>query len=1142
MNSISPLYQNEISRESEVIPRQSVFEGNIKKYQTNFNSKWANLKTLLQNKTSLELSVNTLKKNTIEQFSSKIHKIYEKKILINQITENNSGVFFQSYKDFSVKKINILDGSNNLSYYDNISFLLFELRSNNNLMLHFIDSLSESEYNLMIPFLCHFFYENFYMESTEQEEMLYIIYLLLEKEIDRLNTPSINSFLDDSFISKFLFELSNRYEIKCYINLILNSLIRKIEDENLEYHSLDLSKENKKTKNEVTTKISQSIIFDRSTSFSNNSRGDYIDDMRNTENFNNRTLIRQNLDNPFDRRESQNQNFQKLFNITLNEYEMRKLFQDKTDPFQRELLLKHLRYSITSKNPNLFSNDSNKSKFTQENISQYTIGYKMIIDFIDELFYNLENETIIPYSIKVICKIIYVLIKQKFKFISDLERDIFVGAFFFDKLILPVLLNPDINETGYNTIISMSTRKNIYNIYLVLKKFSKAELFTSDTSPHYTIFNQYIIDNIQKIDKFIVKLTKVDLPAKLKQLSELYYDNDLYVLNEEEKDPKLITYDYFEENKKDFMQHQSICFNIEQLIMIINKLFENELYKYVPNNTLFKELCKKLHDFKDFLQNQTSNDEQQFYVIMNDKYPPEVKELLSKKEEIIPLVSNNDSSNYLNEIKYCICHLLTHFEILPHWEWVTGNYKTETVFELIDKYLSHYNNDIILPFNSTAPLCWYSMYIKSNINKIPQEYKNNDYQKLHDEIVEEFKSTMKKLNKLNDFLTIQITTKFILIDHKINITDEELKNIKSTQRNIKTEFFIERKTIPVLLASKYEINNERMKRDKDKYVVNSESSKISELICVKDTNEKYEKNIKMDFKNDKEFLLHLDDNTKKIYRCETINDFAERFSNYDSIYLDIHKTSLDSKRESITKAKEVLETYINIIKEELIKFFYPNYEKLESKLERTETTQERDAINNQLNFIKEEIEIQSKSIWNYILKRLYSKKYSEVPIKEDLDLNKKCRELFWIDPVKHLSIKENVFEKNIFQTIIKHIKNMDKLSSPLEKLNEFGRGVQLINSLYLFTGFKSNTDADDFIPFVIYALILCQPKRLFWSLMLIKFFLNANELFGNIGYNVSQAEGAAKYILNLDYNKLHCSKSEYDDNCRKYRFFDNNIN
>ena len=45
MNITSPLYQSEIYNESQMIPvRQSVFEGNIKKYQTNFNSKWANLK------------------------------------------------------------------------------------------------------------------------------------------------------------------------------------------------------------------------------------------------------------------------------------------------------------------------------------------------------------------------------------------------------------------------------------------------------------------------------------------------------------------------------------------------------------------------------------------------------------------------------------------------------------------------------------------------------------------------------------------------------------------------------------------------------------------------------------------------------------------------------------------------------------------------------------------------------------------------------------------------------------------------------------------------------------------------------------------------------------------------------------------
>ena len=105
MNITSPLYQSEIYNESQMIPvRQSVFEGNIKKYQTNFNSKWANLKSLLQIKTSLESSVNTLRNETLEQFSSKIHKIYKNKIIIKQITQNNSKIFLTGNKDFTVKK------------------------------------------------------------------------------------------------------------------------------------------------------------------------------------------------------------------------------------------------------------------------------------------------------------------------------------------------------------------------------------------------------------------------------------------------------------------------------------------------------------------------------------------------------------------------------------------------------------------------------------------------------------------------------------------------------------------------------------------------------------------------------------------------------------------------------------------------------------------------------------------------------------------------------------------------------------------------------------------------------------------------------------------------------------------------------
>ena len=108
---------------------------------------------------------------------------------------------------------------------DNIKEFFFAFRTNNELMLRLIECADKSQYEKLVPFLCHFFYENFYMENSEQEEMLYIIYLLLEKEIDSLLAPSVSSFLGQSFLSSFLTEMSTRYELKLYISLWISSRI-----------------------------------------------------------------------------------------------------------------------------------------------------------------------------------------------------------------------------------------------------------------------------------------------------------------------------------------------------------------------------------------------------------------------------------------------------------------------------------------------------------------------------------------------------------------------------------------------------------------------------------------------------------------------------------------------------------------------------------------------------------------------------------------------------------------------------------------------------------------------------------------------------------------------------------------------------
>ena len=207
-------------------PRPSVLlEPRKEKYRTYYESKWANLKFFLQDKTSLESSVDLLKTKTVEQFSSKCRDIYRKKIEIQLLTEKNRKLISQGVKDSdfpnSGTQFQVSDGVSGLPT-DSIPTFLFMFRENNHLMLKLIDNIDSRKIDILVPFLCHFFYENFYTESMEQEEIIYLVYLLLEKEIYKLIIPCDQSFLDDSFLAQFLKEMASRYEIKNYIDIILN--------------------------------------------------------------------------------------------------------------------------------------------------------------------------------------------------------------------------------------------------------------------------------------------------------------------------------------------------------------------------------------------------------------------------------------------------------------------------------------------------------------------------------------------------------------------------------------------------------------------------------------------------------------------------------------------------------------------------------------------------------------------------------------------------------------------------------------------------------------------------------------------------------------------------------------------------------
>ena len=674
-----------------------------------YKSKWANLKLYLKERKSLESSVKLRKKNTIDQFFSKCQEIYKKKVQIHLITKKNRQMFqsFNSTNDYiiqdiskKVSKIKILDAYKELEQYSNdLKNFLFSFRTNNELMLGLIECANKDQYEILVPFLCHFFYENFYTESNEQEEILYIIYLLLEKEIDSLYTPSVSTFLEQSFISNFLTEMGNRYEIKHYIDIILNNLIMEIEEINMTYNSMNiLSNQLKKTegvfydmyiedgfnygynynnlyekKNEINSKnmydnipnykfedkISKVFtdnkikksLFTPMPNYSLKGSTISINDIKNNSNYSSSIPLKKEIN-------------QDLFN-NINEQYIRNKLEKEMDDVMKQFYVRQLRKIQAAKNKDLFNGNIYYEKLKKErkiykvNVDEFNKSYNFIIKFINNLLTNLENNTIIPYSIKVICKFIVTLLNKRFKNITKIQCNILMCQFLFDKLIFPVLQNPDMNDAGKDTIISFNTRKTLSDIYDVCKKLVRGELFSINDRDYFVIFNKFIINNYHRINNIIDKITHVKEPEKLKLLSDKFYLTQDFKLEDLKRDFSEINYDGFEEN---LMQHRSICFSIKDLSILYDIVNSNkERFKDIG------ESFKKLSCIEELKNDKSLSNN--YYMIISDEYNEEINELFNHEEKIA-LVKSKNIESIITNIKSCIEYVINNIEIFPNWKWI----------------------------------------------------------------------------------------------------------------------------------------------------------------------------------------------------------------------------------------------------------------------------------------------------------------------------------------------------------------------------------------------------------------------------------------------------------------------------------------
>ena len=142
-----------------------------------------------------------------------------------------------------------------------------------------------------------------------------------------------------------------------------------------------------------------------------------------------------------------------------------------------------------------------------------------LIDLLDLLIESfLSSIQLLPYSIKCICKLISVLVKNKFPEIKKVQENTFIAQFLFVTLFIPLFKNP-IKVFINDFIISSYAVSNLGVLLEIFNQLILGRLFTNKEGEYnYTPFNWYFIEKMPKIFNFFEQIIKVDLPKFVEKL------------------------------------------------------------------------------------------------------------------------------------------------------------------------------------------------------------------------------------------------------------------------------------------------------------------------------------------------------------------------------------------------------------------------------------------------------------------------------------------------------------------------------------------------------------------------------------------------------------------------------------------------
>ena len=264
----------------------------------------------------------------------------------------------------------------------------------------------------LAPFIVDNFYNNYLSGNYLENNLLYVIALMIKEEVDKLrDMEQVLTFLDDSRCGYLLQQLIKKIDVQIYFKKMIMGTVSKIDNCTSGKINFNINEINKRIswlKSEKTTNnYDANLLKNAKESYKHNS---------NTTSF--------------------------LIDINVNYLE--KMIQNdkiKNNKGMIDYIEKLIEEIKIYKNPDYYSNSCllqnlKNLKSPTEILAIYKDHITEIISFINKLIEDLTSNTfLIPHSVKYICKIISILIKKKFKNIRAVDINAFISKFFLGKLL-----------------------------------------------------------------------------------------------------------------------------------------------------------------------------------------------------------------------------------------------------------------------------------------------------------------------------------------------------------------------------------------------------------------------------------------------------------------------------------------------------------------------------------------------------------------------------------------------------------------------------------------------------------------------------------------------------------------------------------